>query len=74
MYDRANTSANLPPARVLVVDDEESLVDLLTTALRFTGYDVTSESSRDSMRLRAVERVAAGHDRARCEHAGPRRF
>lgn len=45
MYDRANTSANLPPARVLVVDDEESLVDMLTTALRFTGYEVASEFS-----------------------------
>lgn len=30
-------------ARVLVVDDEESIVDLVATALRFTGYEVTTE-------------------------------
>jgi len=34
-----------PRARVLVVDDEDSLVDLLATALRFTGYEVTSAGS-----------------------------
>ena len=54
MYDRANPSPNLPPARVLVVDDEESLVDMLTTALRFTGYEVASESSGFDA-LRAVK-------------------
>jgi two-component system OmpR family response regulator len=30
---------------VLVVDDEDSLVDLLATALRFTGYEVISAGS-----------------------------
>lgn len=34
--------SDTPRARVLVVDDEESLVDMLTTALRFTGYEVMS--------------------------------
>lgn len=33
------------PARLLVVDDEHSLVDLLGEALRFAGYDV--EAARD---------------------------
>jgi len=47
-----NTEA--PPARILVVDDEESLVDMLTTALRFTGYDVVSEFSGFDA-LRAVK-------------------
>ena len=40
-----NNSPTLRKTKVLVVDDEESLVDMLTTALRFTGYDVVSESS-----------------------------
>lgn len=31
--------------RILVVDDEDSLVDLLSSALRFAGYDVTAEQS-----------------------------
>ncbi len=30
--------------RILVVDDEESLADMLSTALRFAGYEVSSES------------------------------
>ena len=41
-------------ASVLVVDDEESLVELLTTALRFAGYEVTSEASGFDA-LRAVK-------------------
>ena len=35
------TSAN----RILVVDDEDSLADMLTTALRFAGYEVNSAST-----------------------------
>ena len=31
--------------RILVVDDEDSLVDLLSAALRFAGYDVAAERS-----------------------------
>lgn len=31
--------------RILVVDDEDSLVDLLSSALRFAGYDVSAEQS-----------------------------
>jgi len=44
-----------PPAKVLVVDDEESLVDLLTTSLRFTGYDVVSATAGFDA-LRAVKK------------------
>ncbi|HEU5129126.1 MAG TPA: response regulator transcription factor [Glycomyces sp.] len=33
------------PARLLVVDDEESLADLLVEALSFQGYDVASAAS-----------------------------
>lgn len=40
-----NSPTTVPKTKVLVVDDEESLVDMLVTALRFTGYDVVSESS-----------------------------
>ncbi len=32
-------------ANILVVDDEESLTDLVSSALRFAGYDVTTESN-----------------------------
>ncbi len=32
-------------AKILVVDDEESIVELLTTALRYTGFDVTTARS-----------------------------
>ena len=38
-------NTNEPRAKVLVVDDEESIVDMLATALRFTGYEVTSAAS-----------------------------
>lgn len=41
-----------PPARLLVVDDEEALVDLLGDALRFAGYDVvTASSGLDALRM-----------------------
>ncbi|MCH7984871.1 MAG: response regulator transcription factor [Chloroflexi bacterium] len=38
-----NGSTDTPATRILVVDDEESLADMLTTALRFAGYEVNSE-------------------------------
>jgi two-component system OmpR family response regulator len=34
-----------PPARVLVVDDEDSITDLVSTALRYTGFDVEVAST-----------------------------
>jgi two-component system OmpR family response regulator len=45
-----------PPAfedstRILVVDDEDSLVDLVASALRFAGYEVaTAQSGLDALR------------------------
>ncbi|WP_051326184.1 response regulator transcription factor [Glycomyces tenuis] len=42
------------PARLLVVDDEESLADLLVEALSFQGYEVTSAASGTAA-LAAVE-------------------
>lgn len=40
---RSNTrSALLPEARLLVVDDEPNIRDLLASSLRFAGFDVTS--------------------------------
>ena len=41
----SNSRADAPARRILVVDDEESLADMLTTALRFTGYEVNNEST-----------------------------
>jgi two-component system OmpR family response regulator len=34
-----------PGARVLVVDDEPSIVDAVSTALRYEGFDVTTQST-----------------------------
>ncbi len=38
----ANTNGETPTARILVVDDEPSITDLLSTALRYMGYDVAT--------------------------------
>jgi two-component system OmpR family response regulator len=38
-------STRHPPARLLVVDDEDALVDMVATALRFAGYQVSTEQS-----------------------------
>ena len=54
MENRTMNSTAPSAASVLVVDDEESLVELLTTALRFAGYEVTSEASGFDA-LRAVK-------------------
>jgi two-component system, OmpR family, response regulator len=40
----APAGPNGAPARVLVVDDERNITDLVATALRFVGYDVTTAS------------------------------
>jgi two-component system OmpR family response regulator len=36
---------NTNKASILVVDDEESITDLVSSALRFAGYDVATESN-----------------------------
>jgi two-component system OmpR family response regulator len=36
------TAATTPEARVLVVDDEPNIVELLSTSLRFVGFDVAT--------------------------------
>ena len=40
-----NANSSLSGPRLLVVDDEDSLVDLVATALRFAGYQVTTEQN-----------------------------
>ena len=40
--------AALPPARLLVVDDEPSIRDLLSASLRFAGYDVVTAADGSS--------------------------
>ncbi|MFZ4584077.1 MAG: response regulator transcription factor [Acidimicrobiia bacterium] len=46
---------NPPPARILVVDDEPSIVDAVSTALGYEGYDVaTAGDGRHALEL--VER------------------
>ena len=37
-----NGTRNESAGRVLVVDDESSITDLLSTALRYMGYEVTT--------------------------------
>jgi two-component system OmpR family response regulator len=44
-------------ANILVVDDEESLTDLVSSALRFAGYQVTTESNGFDA-LRAIKSKA----------------
>ncbi len=38
-------SLDLPPPRILVVDDEPNIAELLSAALRFEGYDVQSAAT-----------------------------
>lgn len=46
---RSDTAAD--PARILVVDDEESITQLLSTALRYEGFEVqTAETGREALR------------------------
>lgn len=52
----ASMDANAPRARILVVDDEDSIRDLLMTALRFTGFSVDLAGSGKEA-LRAVPAI-----------------
>ena len=50
----APTRPDGSPARLLVADDEQVLVDLLTDALRFAGYDVhAATDGREALRVAA---------------------
>jgi two-component system OmpR family response regulator len=43
---------DVPSARILVVDDEPSIVDAVSTALRYEGFDVSqAESGREALRI-----------------------
>ncbi|MDD9372125.1 MAG: response regulator, partial [Acidimicrobiales bacterium] len=49
------TNGRTPEARLLVVDDEPNIVELLSTSLRFAGFEVvTAMTGGDA--VRAVER------------------
>jgi len=52
----ANNNGETPTARILVVDDEPSITDLLSTALRYMGYDVATARTGSG----ALD-AAAGH-------------
>jgi two-component system OmpR family response regulator len=44
-----------PNARILVVDDEPSIVDAVATALRYEGFDVSeAQTGRDALRAAAT--------------------
>jgi two-component system, OmpR family, response regulator len=48
---------NVPAARLLVVDDEATILELLSGSLRFAGYDVvTAASGAEAVRAVAVAR------------------
>ena len=40
MHNDGNSSPNGSEHRILVVDDEPSIVDAVATALRYEGYEV----------------------------------
>jgi len=50
-----STPTGASPARILVVDDEEAIVELLRTVLELDGHQVSSEADGD----KAVQRVRA---------------
>ena len=46
----SDATANQPEARILVVDDEPYIADLLATSLRFVGFDVrTAGTGREAL-------------------------
>ena len=46
------STRDAPSVRILVVDDEPSIVDAVSTALRYEGFEVSqAESGRDAMRI-----------------------
>ncbi len=49
------TNGRTPEARLLVVDDEPNIVELLSTSLRFAGFEVATAMTGDDA-VRAVER------------------
>ncbi|HEX6238158.1 MAG TPA: response regulator transcription factor [Acidimicrobiales bacterium] len=49
------TNGQTPEARLLVVDDEPNIVDLLSTSLRFAGFEVVT-AMNGSDAVKAVER------------------
>jgi len=51
-----STSTSRPQARILVVDDEPSIVDAVATALRYEGYEV-EEAANGRDALAAVTRA-----------------
>jgi len=47
---RTVTTDRLPEARLLVVDDEPNILELLATSLRFAGFEVaTATNGRDAL-------------------------
>lgn len=47
-----DTSGKLPEARLLVVDDEPNIVELLSMSLKYAGFDVaTASNGRDAVNI-----------------------
>jgi len=62
-------------ATVRVVDDEESLTDLVSSALRFAGYDVRTADNRSTRSAcddaKTAEREASRFEPEKCFWASP---
>jgi two-component system OmpR family response regulator len=54
---RNDVTVSSTTARILVVDDEDSILDMVSSALRFAGYEVSSEQAGFDA-LRAVKAAA----------------
>ncbi len=60
------------PVRVLVVDDEPSLAELLASVLRYEGWEIRTAADGSSA-VRTAPGVSAGRDCPRHHAAGFRR-
>jgi two-component system OmpR family response regulator len=57
MADPAVPASHLPEARLLVVDDEPTILELLSGSLRFAGFEVTTAATGgDALRAAAATR------------------
>ena len=52
VLEKEMTGEELKTQRVLVVDDEKSISELITTSLRFVGFDVrTAATGAEALRV-----------------------
>ena len=79
----AEANGSSPEARLLVVDDEPNIVELLSASLRFAGFDVATATATGARRspprgtfrpdLVVLDVMMPGHGRLRGRAAAARR-